>query len=138
MLSITCDFYFDSAHRLFRKDLPETANREVYGGCTNLHGHSYHLQVCVSGDTDVNGWILDFSELKAVVSREILDSYDHACLNDLPDYRDNPPTAENIARTIFFRLRPHLKRPNCRLHRITIFENRDARADWTEDHADDL
>jgi 6-pyruvoyltetrahydropterin/6-carboxytetrahydropterin synthase len=138
MLSITCDFHFDSAHRLFRKDLSETANRDIYGGCTDLHGHSYRLQVCVCGHTDANGWILDFSELKAVVSREVLDRYDHACLNDLPDYQECPPTAENIARTIFFKLRPHLKRPNCRLHRVTVFETRDTQAEWTENHADDL
>jgi hypothetical protein len=31
-----------------------------------------------------------------------------------------------------------LKRPNCRLHRITVFETRDTRAEWTEDHACNL
>jgi 6-pyruvoyltetrahydropterin/6-carboxytetrahydropterin synthase len=138
MLSISYDFYFDSAHRLFRKDLSESANREIFGSCSDLHGHSYRLQVSICGDTDANGWILDFSELKNVVSREILNSYDHACLNDLPDYQDSLPTAENIARTIFFRLQPHFKRPNCRLHRVTVFETRDTRAEWTEDHAGDL
>lgn len=138
MLSITCDFYFDSAHRLFQKDLSETANRKIYGGCTDLHGHSYRLQVCVCGHTDPNGWILDFNELKEVVTREIIKNYDHHCLNDLPDYQECTPTAENIARTIFFRLRPHLKRPNCRLHRITVFETRDTRAEWIEDHACNL
>ena len=123
---------------MFRKDLSETANREIYGRCSNLHGHSYRLEVCVCGNTDPNGWILDFSELKDLVSREILSSYDHSCLNDLPEYQDFPPTAENMARTIFFKLRPHLKRPNCRLYRIKVFESQDSWAEWTEDHAGNL
>lgn len=138
MLCITYDSYFESAHRLFRKNLSETANRKIYGGCYNLHGHNYRLQVCVCGNTDANGWLLDFSELKAIVSREILSSYDHACLNDLPEYQDCPPTAENIARAIFIKLRPHLKRPNCWLHRITVYETRDSWAEWSEDYAGNL
>ncbi len=136
MLSITCDFYFDSAHRLFRKDLSESANRQIYGACFDLHGHSYRLQVCVCGHIDANGWLIDFSELKSLVSREILDRYDHACLNDLPDYQDCPPTVENIARTLFNQLSPHLKRPNCRLYKIIVYETRDSRAEWTDDHAE--
>ena len=137
MLSVTCEFYFNSAHRLFRKELSETANRKIYGGCTDLHGHGYRLQVCVAGDIDDNGWILDFSELKAVVTGEIISRYDHACLNDLSEYQDRPPTAENIARAIFVKLEPHLKRPNCRLHRITLFETPDNRVEYSQDHADE-
>ncbi len=138
MLSITCEFHFDSAHRLFRKDLSEAENREIFGRCTDIHGHTYRLQVCVSGQIDSNGWLMDFSDLRSVVSREILSSYDHAFLNDLPDYQNCPPTAENMARTIFFRLKAHLKRPNCRLHHVTVFESWNSWAMWSEDHADDM
>lgn len=62
----------------------------------------------------------------------MLAEYDHACLNELPDYASALPTAETMAQTLFFRLKPHLEGPNFRLLRICIYETEDAWATWEE------
>ena len=77
---VTCTFTFEAAHRLDWHP----------GKCRNLHGHSYRLDVSVSGPLDGNGVVVDFDELAAVVRREVIDRWDHRDLNDVLDN----PTAE--------------------------------------------
>lgn len=134
MLSITREFRFEAAHRLYRADLTDAANGDIFGRCSRFHGHTYRLRVSLSGETDENGWILDFSKLKAIVFREVIDHYDHTCLNDLPDYENQLPTAENMAKVIFSRLRPHLDQPRYQLRSVAVFETTDSWAEWTSDH----
>ncbi len=81
--SVTCTFTFEAAHRL-----------EWHPGrCRNLHGHSYRLDVSVSGPLDTNGVVIDFDQLSAVVTGELIERWDHRYLNDLVDN----PTAELLA-----------------------------------------
>lgn len=70
------------------------------GQCRNLHGHSYRLEVAVEGQLNENGIVADFADLKAVVQREVVSTYDHSYLNDLMDN----PTAELIAADAWKRL----------------------------------
>lgn len=94
--SITKIFTFEAAHRL-----PNHS-----GKCARLHGHSYRLEVTVTGEIinegSSEGMVFDFSDLGAVVEKEILNKWDHQFLNDLVDF---PPTAELLAGEIFKRLR---------------------------------
>ena len=60
--------------------------------CSTPHGHNWHITVyCKSRQLDVNGMVVDFSEL----TRKIKEPLDHQCLNDVLPFN---PTAENIAR----------------------------------------
>lgn len=87
---VSRNFSFEAAHQLEWHS----------GACKNLHGHSYRLEVTVAGQLDDNGIVIDFSDLSAVVNREVIDVYDHTYLNDfLPN-----PTAELIAADIWQRL----------------------------------
>ena len=122
MITITKEFSFDAAHRLCRPDFTESRNRDLYGKCCALHGHTYRLQVCVSGDIDAGGMILHFSDLKQLVKEKIITRYDHSFLNDLAEYRDCPTTAENMVRHIFTVLEPSLARKNVTLESVTLFE----------------
>ena len=85
MLTVTKIFRFEAAHHL----------PHYKGPCNNLHGHSYKLEVTVSGNVcrdEMNekcGMIMDFKDLKTVV-KSVVDKYDHCNLND---YFENP-TAE--------------------------------------------
>jgi 6-pyruvoyltetrahydropterin/6-carboxytetrahydropterin synthase len=81
--SVTCTFTFEAAHRL-----------EWHPGkCRNLHGHSYRLDVTVSGPLDANGVVIDFDQLTEIVDHEVIDRWDHRDLNEVLDN----PTAELLA-----------------------------------------
>ena len=122
MLTISKEFTFDAAHRLCRRDLTESQNYDLYGKCATLHGHTYRLQVCVSGQVDASGMILHFADLKQLVKTHILSRYDHALLNDLDEYLDRPTTAENMVFHIFDTLRMPLENRRITLEAVTLFE----------------
>jgi len=54
------------------------------GMCQNIHGHSYKLRVTILGEPATNGnspkegMLMDFSDLKDVVNKHIIEKYDHA------------------------------------------------------------
>jgi len=49
-------------------------------------------------------------DLKDLIRQEVEDAFDHKNLNEeVPEFRDLNPTAENIAVVIWNKLRPHLK-----------------------------
>ena len=72
--------------------------------CRRLHGHSYVIQIYVSGDIDPKvGWVMDFGDLKEA-ARPVIDQLDHHYLNDIPGLEN--PTSEVLARWLWNRLRP--------------------------------
>lgn len=135
MLSITREFRFEAAHRLYLSHLSPEENKELFGPCCTIHGHSYCLRVTLRGIPDKCGWLLNFTELKDIVLQYVLNDYDHVNLNTLADFRDIPPTAENMAEAIFRRLNPHCAGKNYYLFRVTVCETADSWASWEVDHA---
>ena len=102
------EFKFDAAHNLIN----------YHGKCENLHGHTYRLAVVLEGQPDEEGMVFDFVELKKFVSELVLSKLDHAYINDiLPQ-----PTAEYIAVWIFKKLDKPLKRHNCELYEVRVWE----------------
>lgn len=75
--------------------------REYQGQCERCHGHNWkiRLEVTAAG-VDRLGLAVDFQVLKNVL-KDVLDAYDHTLLNDSPDFTDQNPTSENLARVIF-------------------------------------
>lgn len=71
-----------------------------------MHGHTYHLTVFVSGTvSEKTGWVFDFSVIKAAC-KPVIDQLDHALLNEIPGL--NNPTAENVARWLWQKLKAEL------------------------------
>ena len=92
MTTVSKLFEFEACHHLPHYD----------GACHNLHGHSYKLEVTVSGQVSKNendpkcGMIIDFKDLKAIVKSVAVDKYDHSNLNEFfPN-----PTAEIMVKQI--------------------------------------
>ncbi|HSW97206.1 MAG TPA: 6-carboxytetrahydropterin synthase QueD [Candidatus Saccharimonadales bacterium] len=101
---IVCkEITFDAAHKL-----------ENYPGkCQNLHGHTYKLQICVKGEVQQNGLVIDIKELKECISKNILAELDHAYLNDII----KQPSIENISMWIWDKLKDFLP-----LYEIKLWE----------------
>lgn len=122
MLTITKEFQFDAAHRLWSDHLSEEENRLIYGKCSNLHGHAYRLQVTVSGTIRDDGMIINFTELKSFVQEALLARYDHAYLNELPEYDNLPVTAENMVSHIYQVLDEKLRSKDVLLQSVVLYE----------------
>lgn len=132
-LTITKEFLFAAAHKLQRKDCTDRENYEYYGSCSRIHGHTYRLQVTVTGPIKPDGMIINFTSLKYLVQYAILDRYDHHFLNDLEEYKDLPTTVENIINQIFLTLDPLLKKIGITLSSLILYETPTSWATWTRD-----
>ncbi|MGL6073320.1 MAG: 6-pyruvoyl trahydropterin synthase family protein [Fimbriiglobus sp.] len=104
---ITKEIHFCYGHRLLNYN----------GKCRNLHGHNGKAVITLEmPGLDSLGMVVDFSDVKRVIGKWIDDNLDHRMLlhkDDpiLPELRrqgepvvtmDVNPTAENIARLIYF------------------------------------
>ena len=104
--------HFNAAHRLYRKDWSDEKNNSVFGKCSNphFHGHNYELIVHVTGKIDPEtGYVMDMKNLKNLIKIEVEDKLDHKNLNqEVPEFYNKIPTAENIVVFIYNALRPNL------------------------------
>lgn len=89
-MKVCREFYFDAAHHL----------KDYKGECEKVHGHTYKLEVVVSGKPEKDGMVMDFTELKKIVEETVIDKLDHADLNKIFDN----PTTENIASWVYNKL----------------------------------
>jgi len=75
--------------------------------CSRLHGHSFRLEVRVSGPLDpALGWVCDFSELETVCNT-LRDQLDHRTLNEIHGL-ENPTSEHHLALWFWTRLLPQL------------------------------
>lgn len=87
------------------------------GKCKNLHGHRWEVEVVLETNTlTANGIVVDFSIVKNVF-KDVLP--DHCYLND----RLVNPTAENVARQLFFDLKSCVTFREVKLKEITVWES---------------
>lgn len=104
--------HFNAAHRLHNPNWSDEMNQRIFGKCNNpnYHGHNYVIEVKVTGEVDPDtGYVIDTKILSDLIKREITERYDHKNLNlDIPEFKELNPTAENIARMIYERLRIHI------------------------------
>jgi 6-pyruvoyltetrahydropterin/6-carboxytetrahydropterin synthase len=101
---LTKRYRFSASHRLHSEQFSDEENWATYGKCSNPygHGHNYGLEVTVSGQVDPRtGMVCDLGLLDSAVEDSILARYGHENLNVLPDFHDEVPTSENLARKIF-------------------------------------
>ncbi len=120
---LTRRYMFSASHRLHCDELSEGENRATYGKCNNPHGHghNYFLEVTVSGAVDpATGMVCNLGDLDEYVQREILDKFDHANLNFLPEFAGEVPTTEVLSMRIFDILKQTF--PAAHLEKVRIEE----------------
>ena len=141
VIRVTKEFPFEMAHVLWNYD----------GPCRNVHGHSYRLFVTIAGipveepENPKNGMVIDFTDLKSIVKKEIVDTFDHAVVVSrkfdqgkkdmftkmfgntvLVDYQ---PTCENLISDFAGRIINHLP-PGVKLHNLKLYETATSFAEW--------
>ncbi len=113
---------FAAAHQL----------REYQGGCENLHGHNWRVEVFVKGERlGKDGLLIDFRVIKNA-TKEVLEGLDHTFLNELAPFSEQNPSSENIARYIFDSLNHRLKNDRVRVSRVSAWESDTACATYEE------
>ena len=143
-MRITRRIEFDAGHRI-----PNHLSR-----CQHLHGHRYAIEITLSGELidapgdAQQGMVTDFSSVKAIAQRELVDDWDHAFLawredrtvlsflETLPGHRtvvfDAPPTAEHLALVAFRTLERAFRDEygaRVRLERVRLYETPNCWAD---------
>ncbi len=111
---------FSASHRYWLEELSDSDNLRLFGKCISDrgHGHNYVLNVSIASELDRYGMVLNLTEAKAIIHREIIEALDFSYLNEAwPEFQQTLPTTENIARVIWQRLTPHLP---ARSHLINI------------------
>jgi 6-pyruvoyltetrahydropterin/6-carboxytetrahydropterin synthase len=138
-IRVTKRFTFEMAHALRCHD----------GQCANIHGHSYVLDITISGTPAItpghpkDGMVIDFADLKRMV-KPIVDRYDHALfLHELECgsvdasnalfgrviFTSYQPTCENILLAIVDELAPKLP-ADVKLSAARLQETATSWAEW--------
>jgi 6-pyruvoyltetrahydropterin/6-carboxytetrahydropterin synthase len=120
---------FSASHRYWLPELSEAENQAAFGLCAQPfgHGHNYVLYISLYGEIDDYGMVLNLSDVKHVIKKEVTGQLDYGFLNEIwPEFKQTLPTTENIARVIWQRLSPHLP-----LIRIQLFEQPELFAEYT-------
>ncbi|WP_423747875.1 6-carboxytetrahydropterin synthase QueD [Fundidesulfovibrio terrae] len=120
-LTVTDDF--SSAHCL----------RNYKGPCEALHGHNFVVEAVFEGDrlTQDTEMLMDFKELKGFL-KQVLDKLDHTHLNNVPYFQRRNPTAENLARYIYWELGRLLEGQPAQVHEVSVFEKATSKATYFE------
>lgn len=119
MYEICIEDTFDAAHCL----------RDYEGNCSRLHGHTYRVAACFRfASLQDSGMALDFRNAKALL-RDNLKYMDHSYINELPEFSVRNPTAENLAKFIYDRLKA--AQPN--IYSVTVWETPTSRSTYFEE-----
>lgn len=126
MLYITRKFHFSASHRVYNPALSDEENLKKYGKCSNPngHGHNYEMDVTVAGEVDPEiGYVMDLTELKLLVEKEVINKVDHKNLNlDVDFMKDVLPSTENIAVAIWEQIEGKINSPGRKLYSVKIRE----------------
>ena len=122
MYEVTVKTGFAAAHQLRLYD----------GKYENLHGHNWTAQVTVEADElDSIGVGIDFVKLKVMVEKN-LSELDYHNINEVPPFDEQNPSAENIARWLFLKLKVEVNTNLTRVKRVEIFEMEGCGASYFE------
>jgi 6-pyruvoyltetrahydropterin/6-carboxytetrahydropterin synthase len=100
MVYLTRKAEFSASHYYHNPEFTPEENQRIFGKCNNPHGHghNYTLEVTVKGNVEV------------------------------ADFKDQIPTTENLAISIWRRLQPKLSLAE--LHRVRVYETPDLFVDY--------
>ncbi|MGF7185958.1 6-pyruvoyltetrahydropterin/6-carboxytetrahydropterin synthase [Desulfitispora alkaliphila] len=116
--------HFDSAHYL----------RQYSGKCSNIHGHTWKIEVTVKGSKlNHQGLLIDFGDLKTLLAK-VTDQFDHKLINNVDGFTDDElnPTAENLAYYIYNKFQVALPE-HVAVHQVEVWESEKSCAIYSEE-----
>tara|TARA_B100000579_G_C22747242_1_gene812175 strand:- start:347 stop:1267 length:921 start_codon:yes stop_codon:yes gene_type:complete len=119
---------FSASHRYWLPELSKEENEASFGPCSYApgHGHNYELIVSMAGQLDQFGMVLNLSEVKHAIKKEITSQLDFRFLNnawpefDLSNDEGCLPTTESLVRIMWERLKDHLPIFSLRLYESPV------------------
>jgi 6-pyruvoyltetrahydropterin/6-carboxytetrahydropterin synthase len=124
MYELNIDAKFAAAHRL----------RSYKGDCARLHGHTWKVTASISAYIlDEIGITLDFKDISRTLDA-IVERFDHQNLNDLEEFKDVNPTAENIAKLFFDKLSAKIDTVTVRVISVTVAESEKYRVTYRKEN----
>ena len=98
MIYLTKQYKFCAAHKYWNDNWSDQKNKKVFGEDIRIHGHNYILSITVKGIiNDDSGFIIDIKELNKVVSKHIIDIFDHSQIEkDINWFKSRQPSTENM------------------------------------------
>lgn len=122
MFEVSVRATFSGAHRL----------KGYRGKCENIHGHNWDVEVFIGAETlDKQGISIDFRLLRRKLNN-VLAALDHRDLNKGAFFNKNNPSAENIARYIYIKLKKPVGSKGVFLRRVSVWETKDSCATYFE------
>ena len=112
---LSAEATFSAAHTLPGVDM-----------CERFHGHNWRVRVTVrvpQAGLDTSGMGVDFREIERL-TRDSVAEFEHRYLNDLPVFRDRPPTAERVASVVCTRASERLTSlaPSAAVAEVEVWE----------------
>ena len=116
--------HFCAAHQL----------RHYQGKCENLHGHNFIVEAEIEGSRldSQTGILVDFKVLKKEL-KDVLEELDHCHLNELPEFKQQNPSSEHLARYIHRRLGQRLGSEDIRVRFVAVMESEGSTAVYLEE-----
>ncbi|AAP99173.1 MULTISPECIES: 6-pyruvoyl trahydropterin synthase family protein [Prochlorococcus] len=121
---ITRRALFSASHQYSLPELSANDNSKQFGKCAIPpgHGHNYELIVSMAGSLNVDGMVLNLSEVKHAIKQQVTSQLDFRCLNqtwpefDMSKPEGCLPTTEALTRIIWNRLKCYLPLVSLRLY----------------------
>ena len=96
----TREYAFEMSHALFRQELSNQQNFNLYGPEYQAHGHNWKLKLSIQGPKNrKSDMIVDLSELDKIFQREVDSRYDHRYF-DIHNL-EIVPTLENLTKLMW-------------------------------------
>jgi 6-pyruvoyltetrahydropterin/6-carboxytetrahydropterin synthase len=123
-LYITREVEFSAAHKLYREELSQEENYDLFQKCANPngHGHNYLLEATFTGPVDpLTGMIVHFNEVKRLLDEVVIAPLDHRNLNtDVSFLQGVLPTSENVVRALWTQICHTIVNKSYRLYRLRL------------------
>ena len=125
MFEVKVEKSFSAAHHLLN----------YQGACENQHGHNWKVEVYVKGEIlDKSNILVDFKVLKKELDK-VLNYLDHKDINTLPEFENESPSSEYMAKFIYDKMKDKLQNQykNAFVSKVAVWETPTSRAVYFEE-----